>query len=85
MMNSELNRAIAQMIRLCPDAHIIQAELKRLRAEADKRVEVVRCKDCLYFRCEEGCPLRSSGYFKNGKMLPLENDFCSYGERRGDG
>ena len=45
-------------------------------------VEVVRCKDCLYYRCDNGCPLHESGYFKNGKMLPLENDFCSYGERK---
>ena len=50
-------------------------------------VEVVRCRDCLYFKCDNGCPLHESGYFKNGKMLPFENDFCSYGERKekGDG
>ena len=77
-MNTDLNRAVTLMIQECPAAaHVIQAELK-------KRVEVVRCKDCLYYRCEEGCPLHSSGYFNNGKMLPLENDFCSYGERKDD-
>ena len=47
-------------------------------------VEVVRCKDCLFYMCDNGCPLHESGYFKNGKMLPFENDFCSYGERRND-
>ena len=43
---------------------------------------VVRCKDCLWYKAENGCPLKESGYFTDGKMLPLENDFCSYGERK---
>lgn len=51
-------------------------------AETADVVEVVRCKDCLFYKCDNGCPLHESGYFKNGKMLPFENDFCSYGERR---
>lgn len=47
-------------------------------------VEVVRCKDCLWFsnHGKAGCPLSKSGLHKNGKPLPLENDFCSYGERK---
>ena len=45
-------------------------------------VEVVRCRDCKYRNFYNGCPLKESGYFKNGKLLPLDNDFCSYGERR---
>lgn len=52
------------------------------RAPSVDAVEVVRCRDCLYFKFDNGCPLHESGYFKNGKMLPLENDFCSYGERK---
>lgn len=47
-------------------------------------VEVVRCIDCAHYVFANGCPLRESGYFKGGKLLPLENDFCSYGERRPD-
>ena len=46
---------------------------------------VVRCKDCLWFMAEYGCPLSESGYFKSGKPLPHENDFCSYGERKDGG
>lgn len=45
-------------------------------------VPVVRCKDCLWYKAEDGCPLKESGYFKDGKMLPFENDFCSWGERK---
>ena len=45
-------------------------------------VPVVRCKDCIWFGGKHGCPLTESGYFLHGKMLPLDNDYCSYGERR---
>ena len=45
-------------------------------------VTVVRCRDCLFFNVGHGCPLRESGYFKDGRPLPHENDFCSYGERK---
>lgn len=45
-------------------------------------VPVVRCKDCVYYDFEKGCPLRESGYSRHGKPLPHENDFCSYGEMR---
>lgn len=45
-------------------------------------VPVVRCKDCIWFGGKHGCPLAESGYFLHGKMLPLDNDYCSYGERR---
>lgn len=45
-------------------------------------VELVRCKDCVYYDFEKGCPFRESGYFFKGNPLPHENDFCSYGEKR---
>ena len=51
-------------------------------ASAVDAVSVVRCKDCIWFGGKHGCPLAESGYFKSGKLLPHENDFCSYGERR---
>ena len=41
-------------------------------------VEVVRCKNCKHLFEDNGCPLR---YFKTH----LEDDFCSYGERKTDG
>lgn len=55
-----------------------------IKAVFERYVDVVRCKDCKYYTYERGCPLRESGYFCDGKMLPRENDFCSYGERRAD-
>lgn len=43
-------------------------------------VEVVRCKDCKYYMTDDvdicACPC--------GLHNPRSNDFCSYGERRGD-
>ena len=40
-------------------------------------VEVVRCKDCKHLFEDNGCPLRTW-------WTHLENDFCSYAERRTD-
>ena len=61
-------------------------EVERILKEANAvdAVIPVRCKDCVWFKSEHGCPLHESGYYKNGKMLPLEDDFCSYGERMAD-
>lgn len=41
-------------------------------------IEVVRCRDCKHLYEDDGCPLR---YFKTH----VEEDFCSYGERKVDG
>lgn len=86
MMRSDLNRAITQMISLCPDAHIIQAELKRLQAEADKRVF---CKECTHWMFMES----EFGDCNNPRFqipcvpapMTKADDFCSYGERKEDG
>lgn len=40
-------------------------------------VEVVRCRNCKHLFEDDGCPLR---YFRTH----LEDDFCSYGERKTD-
>jgi hypothetical protein len=48
------------------------AEKKR-----DDLVEVVRCKDCIYY---ETCNLSSSHWWKGGYTVDIE--FCSFGERR---
>ena len=48
-------------------------------------VEVVRCKDCKYLKQDNDfatgryCSLRNV----NGGKYCKDNDFCSYGERRG--
>ena len=41
-------------------------------------VQVVRCKDCLFFTTEKSC-CRPEGLIK-----AREDDFCSYGEKRGE-
>ena len=59
-------------------------------------VEVLRCRDCKYWGDEDGKLQRSDGvlyarctvhnYLIDGRhtgWCPTENDFCSYGERRG--
>lgn len=45
-------------------------------------VEVVRCKDCIYYKANS-CFNRQWD-FESSTEIPLvrENDFCSYGERR---
>ena len=80
MKSSELNRAITQMIRECPAAaHVIQAEL-------EKRIEVVRCKDCK--RCFEKRTKRNNNLMRfcmrldSNEFQVNANDYCSYGKRK---
>ena len=55
-------------------------------------VEVVRCKDCRWYKeskNSEMCPMRFCYRLKNDDGVPVgynlaDNDFCSYGERRKD-
>ena len=59
-------------------------------------VEVLRCRECKYWGDEDGKLQRSDGvlfarckvhnYLIDGRhtgWCPTENDFCSYGERKG--
>ena len=45
-------------------------------------VPVVRCKDCIWYAREEGCPLSGSDLYDENGKLPHATDFCSYGERK---
>ena len=48
-------------------------------------VEVVRCKDCKH-RGTDYCIFHIKGEPADEELLQkLDNDFCSYGERRNDG
>ena len=60
-------------------------------------VPVVRCRECKYWGDEDGKLQRSDGvlfarckvhnYLLDGRhtgWCPTDNDFCSYGERKGD-
>lgn len=47
-------------------------------------VEVVRCKDCK--RCTQGKSAETLGRFcERFSVFVQADDFCSYGERKGDG
>lgn len=50
--------------------------------ENNDLVQVVRCKDCVWYMHEEGCPLSASGMYDTNEKLPHATDFCSYAERK---
>lgn len=43
---------------------------------------VVRCRDCKWYDRKVWCPVAMSGFHEVGMLLPHEDDFCSYGERK---
>ena len=48
-------------------------------------VEVVRCKDCLYYtdgECKAALPFSEYSDCTEVWVTPKPNDYCSYGERR---
>lgn len=65
---------------------IFKAMFRRLKnAPTVDAVEVVRCKDCVYFLSEKLlCVHEGNMVFNTGKTT-YPNCFCSYGERRTDG
>ena len=45
-------------------------------------VEVVRCKDCVYFKTDtDYCKEHKKGYCEWDKTIKSRNHFCSYGEK----
>ena len=73
-----------------------EAVMSVRRIPAADVVEVVRCRECKYWGDEAGELQRSDGvlfarckvhnYLLDGRhtgWCPTENDFCSYGERKG--
>lgn len=46
-------------------------------------VEVVRCKDCVHFAMFKDS-VKKVGICKMGYGYCIENDFCSFGERKDD-
>ena len=46
-------------------------------------VEVVRCKDCIYYNeTHEACDCDEKAISSLGIFFPNADDFCSYGERK---
>ena len=57
--------------------------LKILRtSKAIDAVEVVRCKDCVYFSNEKILCSHDGNMVMNIGKVTYPNDFCSYGERK---
>lgn len=63
---------------ICKKVEDIAVNAIRLTPTADV-VEVVRCKDCKYFKYGDYC---TEGKMEHSKCR--ENDYCSYGERRAE-
>lgn len=59
-----------------------------LREQLAKRVEVVRCKDCIHYYEREPVCLKiysDGGVSEHAWQERKSDDFCSYGERRANG
>lgn len=57
--------------------------LSRLWDSATKRADVVRCRECKH-RGTDDCIFHIKGEPADEELLlKLDNDFCSYGERKG--
>lgn len=58
---------------------LTMAEAIVIQAPAVDAVEVVRCKECIWFN-KPGCSI----HIVDDSDKPKENDFCSFGERKTD-
>ncbi len=47
-------------------------------------IEVVRCKDCINWQKDWSVDLYGSHYCPNVDTRTMEDDYCSYGERKDD-
>lgn len=57
------------------------------REQLEKRVEVVRCKDCIHWsRTYEDydCCMKKRYVYCDSQYCTTENDYCSLGERKDD-
>ena len=83
-MTDYIRREDAQKALFAPEMCYAPVQVKIIRElPAANVAEVVRCKDCKYKvrTIANGIVLCAE---KHGMIRPHENDFCSYGERRGD-
>lgn len=63
----------------------ISEEYKELSVSAVDMVDIVRCKDCIYYQEMATGGLCMCGDKKTSyaaDFYPKDNDFCSYGERK---
>lgn len=81
MAAAEGNRQINHVFKMQELCKAVESVVKA--APAVDAVEVVRCKDCIK-SCESCAGLRCSWLAgPDGDMLVADDDFCSYGEKRG--
>ncbi len=74
------------MERVCFESHVLNASSTDAAVRYFPREEVVRCRDCKYanrygHQLECVRPIQGA-YSECTEVYP--EDFCSYGERRGD-
>lgn len=85
-LHSMTKKEIIELLRMAErNAKVLQEHVEQQAENFKDWVPVVRCKDCEWFMREHGCPIEASGYHRGGRSLPVENDFCSYGERKDGG
>lgn len=89
-LNSSCQEIYEETVREHKDMTAEEVEKLLLRFEkaikqapAADVVEVVRCKDCIYYHRQIGYGF---GQCSKCRLMPYPEDFCSYGERKdGDG
>ena len=59
-----------------------EVEQAIMDAQTVDAVEVVRCKDCIYYHKKLGIGF---GKCSKTRIFPYGEDFCSYGERKNNG
>lgn len=72
----------------CPDSYCIEVKDWITDEMIVDAVEVVRCKDCKYWKTSNGATLtkrlKFCTYAIGHKYVRHDNDFCSRGERKDD-
>lgn len=76
-----LKKATSNAIKPDFTKGLLEARRLTINAPTIDAVEVVRCKDCIFYEKA----LSVQGFCHNHESIVYVNDFCSYGERREDG
>lgn len=74
---------VDKVLQKLPDDLPYKESVKRVLIQAEEAdvVEVVRCKDCQHY--EADIIAGQIGYCNEHQMGMYEQNFCSYGEKRG--
>ena len=71
------------MTDLEADLAILNARIRGLEAKLESKVEVVRCRDCIW-RGTANCAMFYLCACGEQHTWETDDDFCSYGERGGN-